>query len=125
MTEALFLTNVFTFGLKLSTQRTRPDGSDDLSFPSAHAASPFALASVIEVFYGPVYGIPSYALASAIALSRIDRNKHYLTDTMTGALLGTLVGLGTARFHKERVAGFFVVPETTVDRLGIRIHHRF
>ncbi len=125
MFEAFALTMALTFLLKFSTQRTRPDGSNDQSFPSAHASGSFALATVTEVFYGPLYGIPSYALASLIALSRLDANKHWASDTLAGALLGTLIGLGTAKFHKKESSNFFIVPTVGDGSPGISLVHIF
>lgn len=125
MFEAFALTMAFTYALKFATQRERPDGSNSRSFPSAHASGAFALATVAEVFYGPWVGIPSYALASMIALSRIDANKHVVTDTLAGALLGTLIGLGTAKFHKKEFPNFFLVPTVGESSAGLSLVHIF
>jgi membrane-associated phospholipid phosphatase len=125
MFEAFSLTMALTFGLKFATQRTRPDGSNDRSFPSGHASGAFALATVAEVFHGPLYGIPSYLLASTIALSRIDLNKHWASDTVAGAVLGTLIGLGTAKFHKKEFSQFFLVPTVDERSAGISLIHQF
>lgn len=125
MFEAYALTMAFTFALKATTRRERPDGSNKLSFPSAHASGAFTLATVIEIFHGPLYGIPSYALASMIALSRMDANKHFATDTMAGALLGTLIGLGVAKFHKKEFKNFFVIPTASNDFAGMTFIHTF
>lgn len=125
MTEALALTQVFTIALKYATQRTRPDGSNNLSFPSGHASSSFAIATVVQVFYGPLYGIPSYAIATMIALSRLDKNKHFASDTVAGALLGTLIGLGTAQFHKKEYSNFFIMPTVSRERAGLTLVHLF
>ena len=125
MLEAFSLTMALTFGLKFATQRTRPDGSNDRSFPSGHASGAFALATVTEVFHGPLYGIPAYLLASAIAVSRIDANKHVASDVVAGAVLGTLIGLGTAKFHKKEFSNFFLVPTTGNGRAGLALIHTF
>jgi membrane-associated phospholipid phosphatase len=125
MLEALALTMAFTFTLKYATQRERPDGSNSLSFPSAHASGAFALATVTQVFHGPLYGIPSYALASMIAMSRLDANKHFASDTMAGALLGTLIGLGTAKFHKKEFKDLFIAPVAPNGAPGISFIHNF
>lgn len=124
MTEALLVTEAFTLGLKLATQRTRPDGSD-LSFPSAHASGCFALATVVEVFYGPLYGVPSYAFATAVAVSRLAANKHFASDVMAGALLGTLIGLGTAQFHKHEYSNLFITPTITSERAELNLTYLF
>ena len=125
MLEALSLNYAFTYLLKFSTQRSRPDGSNDLSFPSGHASGTFALATVTEVFYGPLWGIPSYALAGAIAISRIDANKHVASDTLAGAILGTAIGLGTAKFHKKKKSDLFVVPSVVESGMVVNLVRLF
>lgn len=125
MLEAFSITMALTFGLKYATQRTRPDGSNDRSFPSGHASGAFALATVTEIFHGPLYGIPAYLLASTIALSRIDSNKHWASDTVAGAVLGTLIGLGTAKFHKKEFSNFFIVPMMDEKSAGLALIHTF
>ncbi|MBI2082539.1 MAG: phosphatase PAP2 family protein [Deltaproteobacteria bacterium] len=121
MLESLFLTYAITYPLKFSTQRSRPDGSNNHSFPSAHASGSFALATVTEVFYGPLFGVPAYALAGMVAISRLDANKHFASDTMAGAVLGTLVGLGTAKFHKAEKSDLFVIPTMLESGAGISL----
>jgi membrane-associated phospholipid phosphatase len=125
MLEAFSITMALTTGLKFATQRTRPDGSNDRSFPSGHASGAFALATVTEVFHGPLYGVPAYLLASAIAISRIDSNKHFASDTIAGAVLGTLIGLGTAKFHKKEFSKFFLVPTAGEGSAGLTLVHPF
>ncbi len=109
MLEALALSEALTMALKYTVGRTRPDGSSH-SFPSAHATGAFALASVAQVHYGPWAGIPAYALATLSGLSRIDANKHFASDVATGALVGTLIGLGTAKYHKKIFSKVFLLP---------------
>jgi membrane-associated phospholipid phosphatase len=60
-----------------------------LSFPSAHASSSFAAA---RAYARLVPGAPLYAVATAMALSRVYLGVHYPSDIAAGALLGTLVG---------------------------------
>ena len=115
MFEALALTEVITLGLQFATQRKRPDGSNSLSFPSAHTSGAFALASVATAAYGPWVGLPSYALASLIGISRIDSNRHVASDVAAGALLGTLLGWGTAKFHGEKFKRIFLLPRISTS----------
>ena len=95
-----FLINAgYTTLLKEAVRRERPNGEDDLSFPSGHASNAFALAAVAERHYGWKAGLPAYALAGAVAVSRLQRNKHYLSDVMAGATLGYIVGRTVVRVN--------------------------
>jgi undecaprenyl-diphosphatase len=62
------------------------------SFPSGHAATSFACATVLSA-YAPRYRVPFFALATLIALSRIYNGMHYPTDVLAGAVLGVLTAL--------------------------------
>ena len=53
--------------LKYTVRRERPDGSNNKSFPSGHAASAFATATVLQRHYGWKVGAPAYALGSYVA----------------------------------------------------------
>jgi undecaprenyl-diphosphatase len=63
------------------------------SFPSGHAATSFACATVLA-HYVPHLRVPLYVLAALIAFSRVYNGMHYPTDVLAGAILGVLVGLG-------------------------------
>lgn len=78
--------------IKFATQRTRPDGSNHLSFPSGHAAATFAAATVIERHLGWKKAVIGYGIASYVAASRLHDNRHYLSDIVFGAALGTVAG---------------------------------
>jgi len=95
-----FLINAgYTTLLKEVVHRERPNGEDHLSFPSGHASNAFALAAVAERHYGWKAGLPAYTLASLVAVSRLQRNKHYLSDVMAGATLGYIVGRTVVRVN--------------------------
>lgn len=121
MLEALVITETLTVGLQYTTRRGRPDGSGNTSFPSGHTSGVFALATVAEVFYGPWVGVPSYAIASLVGISRIDKNKHVASDVAAGALLGTLIGLGTAKFHKKEFSNYFLMPTAGNGSPGVSL----
>ena len=93
-TEAYFINAVFTFAIKDLTGRYRPDGANRHSFPSGHTSSSFVVAAMMHKMYGRQAGIPSYAIATLTGLQRIHGEKHWLTDVLAGALLGTLIGNG-------------------------------
>ena len=94
-------TNVF----KYAVGRERPNGQDEKSFPSGHASNAFALAAVVERHYGWKAGLPAYALASLVGVSRLQRNKHYLSDVLGGATLGYIVGRTVVRVNGGAVGG--------------------
>lgn len=101
-----FLVNWGYTGLiKVAVRRERPNGEDDRSFPSGHASNAFALAAVAESHYGWKVGIPAYSLASLVAISRTQRNKHYLSDVLAGATLGYIVGRTVVRVNDAPLAG--------------------
>lgn len=111
LVEALVFTEGITAGLKYAVDRQRPNGGDH-SFPSGHAARTFAAASALTTLYG-WWGVPALAAAGAISASRVTSNKHYLTDVLFGAVLGSTIGYGTAQFHKhDRKLLFTVLPMT-------------
>lgn len=125
LSESLFLTGVTAIGLKIATQRERPNHADSLSFPSAHAAFSFDAASVITQLYGIKYGIPSYALAGLISFSRIDENDHHLTDVAFGAALGTVVGTVVGRLHRGEGPDFMLVPQGDNRQKGVALVGHF
>lgn len=61
-------------------------------FPSGHATSAFAPAAAIAAA-SPVVGVPCLVFAGAVGWSRMQVNRHRPLDVMTGAALGTLIGL--------------------------------
>ena len=76
--------------LKLSVHKTRPDGSDNQSFPSMHAAVAFSAAQYLQMKGGWEYGVPAYALASYVSFARVEGKKHYWNDVFVGGAIGAL-----------------------------------
>lgn len=62
------------------------------SFPSGHATSAFAPAAAVTVA-APVIGVPCLLFAGCVSWSRMQLNQHHPLDVMTGAALGTLIGV--------------------------------
>lgn len=89
--------------LKRVIHEQRPDGSDNRSFPSEHAAISFAAAATLEKRYGWKYGIPAFALASFVGVARVEARKHYWYDVVAGAALGTASGFVITSRYDGRV----------------------
>jgi membrane-associated phospholipid phosphatase len=120
--QATIVTTAYTFGLKEAVHRTRPDGSDNLSFPSGHAANAFAWAAIADHYYGTKAGIAAYAAAGLIGLSRIDNRKHNVSDVLAGATLGYIVGRTAVRRDGEPVRPsrqIFVGPASDAQGTGL------
>jgi membrane-associated phospholipid phosphatase len=98
---AYFLNTGLTNLLKVTVGRERPNGEDDMSFPSGHASTAFTLAAVAERHFGWKVGLPAYGVAGLVAVSRLQRNKHYLSDVIAGATLGYIVGRTVVRVNGQ------------------------
>ncbi len=72
----------------------KSDNSSYESFPSGHTTVAFAAATVFAMEYKetPIIPIIAYSAATAIGLSRIIQNQHWISDVMVGAALGFLSG---------------------------------
>jgi membrane-associated phospholipid phosphatase len=89
----------FGFGRGLTHEEYR-------SFPSGHTVMAFSAAAAVTSetsrwwpssrwYVGPVM----YGGASLVGLSRMYNNKHWASDVLVGAAVGTFAGLKTVRYH--------------------------
>jgi len=108
--EALINSTIVSQALKGMSQRQRPevdhssggffDGGS--SFPSGHAINSWALATIIAYEYGPRHPAiryASYALATAVGISRYTARKHFLSDVLMGSAMG--FGIGRYVYHQH------------------------
>ena len=103
--------------IKFTAARTRPDRSDDHSFPSGHSASAFATATVLQKEFGWKAGIPAYAVAGWVAASRVQMQRHYISDVLAGATLGILAGRSVT--VGPRNARFSIDPMPVAGGMGV------
>lgn len=89
--RAQIVSQALVHGIKYSVQRDRPTG-DCCAFPSGHAASAFAAASVLERHLGYRASWPALLAASYVGASRLVEDRHWLSDVVFGAALGEAVG---------------------------------
>ena len=120
--ESIALADVITGSIKIIAGRARPYVSKDnarnfqlfrglrsddyKSFPSGHAASAFALASIMSAeasHWWPetrwVVGPIMYGAATLTGVSRIYNNQHWASDVLAGAAIGTLTGIKVFRYQ--------------------------
>lgn len=122
--EALLTTRFITFVTKRSLQRTRPDESNNRSFPSGHTSNNFAIASVLDKRYGAKLGIPAYLWASYVGISRIESQKHFPTDVIAGAVLGTIIGRSFVP-SKNKNKSFVVSPAFNLGYTAVNFQMNF
>jgi CheY-like chemotaxis protein len=104
LVRAQILSQGIVQGVKITTRRLRPDGSNRHSFPSGHTASAFATAGVLKSHYGWKVGVPAFGFATYVGAARMSANKHHLSDVVMGAAIGiaaartVTIGSGDHRF---------------------------
>lgn len=109
--------------MKEAIPSTRPDLSDDRSFPSGHTSAAFGAAVSILERRGVREGIPAIALASFVGVARVQARRHRWTDILAGAAVGTASGLLlTKPLASKRLA---IAPWADSTGGGTTIHFAF
>ena len=92
-------------------------GSNYQSFPSGHTLSAFAAAGAVTAetrAYWPaatyfLIGPLMYGGATVVGLSRMYNNRHWASDVVMGAAIGTFAGMKVVRYSR-------IHPENKVDK---------
>lgn len=72
------------------------------SFLSGHTTEAFALASVISEHYDAAWvKVTAYGLAGTVGYARLNNNRHWPSDVLAGAVVGTFVGKTVVHFNRE------------------------
>ncbi len=126
--EAQLLTEGLVEATKAIVRRPRPPNPDGTpnssktySFPSGHAAVTFAGATVLQQHLGWKAAVPTYLIASYVAISRLHDNKHYLSDVVFGAATGVIVGRAVTWHGRNN---YPIAPAVGPDFLGMTIEWR-
>jgi hypothetical protein len=95
--EATLLSEGITQAIKYSVRRERPlrdDGTraSGYAFPSGHSAATFAAATVLQQHLGWKTALPTYTVATYVAISRLRDQRHFASDVAAGAAEGIIVG---------------------------------
>jgi membrane-associated phospholipid phosphatase len=96
--RAQLVAQAYVQGTKYLVRRDRPTG-ECCAFPSGHAASAFAAASVIERHFGYRGAWPTVVAASYVATSRLVDNRHFLSDVVVGSAVGVVSGWTVVGSH--------------------------
>ena len=100
------------------------------SFFSGHATAAFTVATFTDQWFRTAYpnspykGImraSAYSLATLESVLRVAAGKHYFTDVLVGALVGTGVSIGILEMHKDRNENFSVWVGPGVAGITLRI----
>jgi undecaprenyl-diphosphatase len=123
--EALVFATLITNILKPIFGRERPDQADGQtifhgftnqykSFPSGHATTAFAVASVVAMrTEGWIVPTVAYALATMVAFDRVNDQAHFVGDVFAGAAIGVAVGRFVVKRHRGE-AGSRAGPEIEI-----------
>ena len=137
--ESIVLAGAFTGAIKMAGHRHRPDtgdqynrwdgpgfSTDSLSFPSLHATTAFALATVVAEESGsPYVSSAAYGIASLVALSRLNDNEHWSSDLVLGSAIGYFTARAVLRYHQIKNSPLALLPDVNGDRYGVLMVYRF
>jgi Capsule assembly protein Wzi/PAP2 superfamily len=135
--EATIFSSALVFSMNFLTGRSKPEdnrGSQDYhpfnisgSLPSFHTAEAFAAAAVAaEHWDDPWVSALAYGLATSVGLSRIYLDKHWSSDVVLGAAIGTVVGKAVVAFNKNRRGSpVSVVPLVAPGSWGAALQYRY
>ncbi|MFH0933749.1 MAG: phosphatase PAP2 family protein [Pseudomonadota bacterium] len=109
------------------TTHFAPFSDSNSSFFSGHSTQAFTTAAVIAETYNETWiDVTAYGLASLAAVARTYHDKHFTSDVLTGAIIGTLVGKSVVAHNKDlRGNNLSITPAVSQNMIGIQIAGRF
>lgn len=117
-----------SYGFKYATNRQRPfdrypdkifprDYPESSSFPSAHTAAAFSLATSLSIRYPKWYVIaPSALWACSVGFARMNQGVHYPSDVLAGAVIGSGCAVANIYINKYLRRLLFPKPQPALVR---------
>ena len=138
MLESLAVSSVITFILKTTVGRHRPYtnhgpyrfnsfnfslNATQMSFPSGHTSSIFAMMTVIAKRSQSTWvKLGAYSFAASVAFQRMLDRKHWASDVIVGGAIGYLVGSTLVKKHNTRSQKVSLAPFVEPDKIGVGIN---
>ncbi len=133
ITEGVALGSFFTQTTKFIVLRERPNGGNNLSFWSGHTQFAFGVVSAYTAVaemrgypYPASVSVIGYAGASLVGVMAIMSDRHWFTDVVVGAALGTLVGYFLPKLlHSPEIGLPFKVIPTIGEESSLAVSFDF
>lgn len=134
--QAPIYANILTFITKNALGRARPeDGKGahdfdpftevDASFPSGHTSTAFAMLSPWAFYYPSIVTYGLLVIATGTAIARLQRQKHWMTDILAGAVNGITMGYWLSRKHQGQLSNMSVAPAVGLGTIGLTMQVTF
>ena len=96
------------------------------SFPSGQTSRAFALAAVVAAHTRHrVFRVTAYGAAAVVGIAELVADRHFSSDVVGGAVLGTLVGRGVVRHFAAASPPLALAVTTLPGRVGIALNRSF
>ncbi|MBK9098064.1 MAG: phosphatase PAP2 family protein [bacterium] len=144
LTESILYSGLAVSILKYTVGRSRPYTNEgpvtmftysfqeaNVSFPSGHTATAFAVSTVLaNRIDNPFATVALYGLAGFTGYQRIYDNKHWFSDVFVGAAIGYFIGSSIVNSEEDRENENFwgsldVMPSVNSSGLGLSLHMDF
>ena len=144
LTESVLYSGLAVSLLKYTDGRSRPYTDEgpvtmftysfqeaNVSFPSGHTATAFAISTVLaNRINNPFATVALYGLAGFTGYQRIYDNKHWFSDVFVGAAIGYFIGSSIVNSEENRESDNFwgsldVMPSVNSSGAGLSLHLDF